>query len=94
METSEKLLLHKDSLYIYYAWKINDINHLINDTLTKEYFIWKNKLMNNKYPIEYPMGISNKNKYHYIVFKSFHITFMICSFVMNTTCLYNPSVYI
>ena len=22
METSEKLLLHKDSLYIYYAWKI------------------------------------------------------------------------
>lgn len=43
-------------------------NHLNdNNKLTYEYFAWKQKLMNNKFPIEYPVGISNKNKFEFIM---------------------------
>lgn len=50
-------------------WKYHEENHLNeDDEITNEYFNWKNKLMNNKYPVEYPMGISNKNKYDFILY--------------------------
>lgn len=58
--------LHKK--YNTILWKHPKEIHITDDNkLTKEYFLWKDKLMNNKYPIEYPTGISNKNKYHYII---------------------------
>ena len=49
-------------------WKYHEENHLNDDNeITDNYFQWKNKLINNKFPIEYPMGISNKNKYEFIL---------------------------
>ena len=49
-------------------WKHGKEIHITNDNkLTNDYFIWKDKLMNNKYPIEYPMGISNQNNYNFII---------------------------
>jgi hypothetical protein len=33
--------------------------------LTKEYFLWRNKLQNNKYPIRYPVGYEHRKKCKY-----------------------------
>lgn len=36
--------------------------HIKNNILTSEYYNWRNKLMNNKYAVRYPLGYGN-NKY-------------------------------
>ena len=49
-------------------WEHNTEIHLENDTVTNAYYLWKDKLINNKYPVVYPCGYSNRNKFEFILF--------------------------
>jgi hypothetical protein len=49
-------------------WKHNKETHLSDDKITDSYYLWREKLINNKYPIKYPFGYSNRNKYKFILY--------------------------
>lgn len=50
------------------TWKHPEETHLTeNNTFTKEYYLWKDKLLNNRFPVEFPIGRSNRYKYQFIV---------------------------
>ena len=48
-------------------WQHNAEKHLDNGKLTAAYFEWKDKLIKNKYPVQYPSGFSNRNKYEFLL---------------------------
>jgi hypothetical protein len=49
-------------------WTHDQETHLKDDKITNEYYLWKKKLLNNKFPIKYPVGYSNRNKYEFILY--------------------------
>jgi len=48
-------------------WKQDAEKHLDNGIITPAYFEWKDKLIKNKYPVPYPSGFSNRNKYEFLL---------------------------
>lgn len=58
---------HIYKMYDTLIWKHNTETHYENDTITNAYYLWKDKLINNKYPVVYPCGYSNRYKFEFIL---------------------------
>lgn len=48
-------------------WKHKAETHMENGIIKDSYFAWKEKLIKNKYPVLYPCGYSNRNKYQFLL---------------------------
>lgn len=49
-------------------WNHGKETHIKDEKITDEYYLWKEKLSKNKFPIKYPVGYSNRNKYEFILY--------------------------
>jgi len=63
-----KLNYYTYKMFDTVLWEHNAEIHLENDTVTNAYYLWKDKLINNKYPVVYPCGYCNRNKFEFILF--------------------------
>jgi len=58
---------HKYKKFNLLMWKQKSEKHIDdNNKLTDAYFAWKQRLMENKVPVVYPCGYSNRNKYEFV----------------------------
>lgn len=51
-------------------WQQDAEKHLDNDNVTAAYFAWKDRLIKNKYPVQYPCGYFNRNKYKFLLYNN------------------------